>query len=522
MNRPNILFLLTDQERAHDWIPPELEERLPNRARLRESGMEFTRNFTHSSPCSPSRATLLTGQYVPEHGVTDNVFVEPSQPDLHSATPTIGHLLRSGGYRCGYVGKWHLSYGNPNMDRYGFSDWTGEDWRWTGFAGTGSWFDPVIADQAASWLREYGDSSTPWCLTVGLVNPHDIHWYPSDQDWYQKAHPEEIEAVNRMIAPAVPGKSSLPVFGEPYDEIFDMPENFADTLDSKPSVQKQWRFEELNSMFGHLDYDDERVWRRGLDYYFRLHESSDAQIGVVLDALGDIGRVEDTIVVFTSDHGDMCGSHGLVNKGPFAYQEIMSVPLYISVPGMTRGGSRSDALTSSVDIAPTICDLAGVSETDSFSGASLVSLLSGESASVREHVLFAQAQGWYRSCVAHRFALRGMFDGRYKYVHYFGVGGGVDSAGQGLEWAPTMTVAPDAEFWDQEHELYDLAEDPGELVNLAGDPARSKEVRDRFEHLLETERSSFSHSRPGGEGTGSSRDSGLMDRSSEFRRSLRT
>jgi arylsulfatase A-like enzyme len=215
----------------------------------------------------------------------------------------------------------------------------------------------------------------------------------------------------------------------------------------------------------------------------------------------------------------MCGGHGLVNKGPFAYQEIMNVPLVIRAPGVTEPGSSTSALSSSADLAPTICEFAGLTNGDaaSTSGVSLVPVLSGEHESVRDHVLFAQAQAWYRSCVAHRFALRGVFDGRYKYVRYFGVGGGVDSTGAGLPWAPEMTVGPDAEFWDQEHELYDLREDPGELVNLAVDGGRTKEVRDRFEHLRELERAAFTHTRPLGKGLGSTGEAAMMDEAASHR-----
>jgi arylsulfatase A-like enzyme len=233
-DRPNILFLVTDQERHRGWIPPELQSsRLPNRRRLYESGVELGRHYTHSSPCSPSRATLLTGQYVPEHGVTDNVFVEPQQPDLHAATPTLGHLLRAAGYRTPYIGKWHLSYGNPDMEAYGFSDWRGEDWAWTGLAGTGTNFDPLIAADAATWLRSSARAgSSPWCLTVGLVNPHDIHWYPADQPWYQDAHREETDLVNSLVAAPIPGQPAVaPWAGGGYDELFDLPSNFADGLD---------------------------------------------------------------------------------------------------------------------------------------------------------------------------------------------------------------------------------------------------------------------------------------------------
>ena len=135
---------------------------------------------------------------------------------------------------------------------------------------------------------------------------------------------------------------------------------------------------------------------------------------------------------------------------------------------------------------------------------------------MRDHVLFSQAQAWYRSCVAHRFALRGVFDGRYKYVRYYGVGGGVDSTGLGLPWAPTMTIGPDADFWDQEHELYDLEEDPDELVNLATDRSRRDELRERFEHLREIEADAFTHRRPPGTGAGSTHEAAMMDRSTSF------
>src|SRR5205823_4272111 len=183
------------------------------------------------------------------------------------------------------------------------------------------------------------------------------------------AHREEIAAVNEMLAPPIPGQPGVAPYTDGYEELFDIPQNFEDSLDAKPAVHKQWRFEELHSIFGHLDYRDERSWRRALDYYFRLHELSDVQLGIILAALDDIDRWDDTVVVFTSDHGDMCGSHGLVNKGPFAYEEIMHVPLTVRAPGTTAPGSMTAALTSSADIVPTICDLAGGSGASSLSGA---------------------------------------------------------------------------------------------------------------------------------------------------------
>src|SRR5579872_4264055 len=104
--RPNILLVVSDQERQRSWLPPSVS--LPWRERLMAEGLEFTSYFTHSSPCSPSRASLLTGRYLPGHGVTDNVIM-PEHAELDPAMPTVGSLLRAGGYRSSYIGKWHLS-----------------------------------------------------------------------------------------------------------------------------------------------------------------------------------------------------------------------------------------------------------------------------------------------------------------------------------------------------------------------------------------------------------------------------
>ncbi|MEX2268895.1 MAG: sulfatase-like hydrolase/transferase [Acidimicrobiia bacterium] len=517
-SKPNVVLIMSDQERARSWIPDELQARLPGRGRLMNEGMELRNHYTHSSPCSPSRATLLTGQYVPEHGVTDNVFVDPAQPDLHTATRTIGHMLRDAGYYTGYVGKWHLSYGNPDMERYGFSDWSGEDWAWTGLAGTGTYYDEIITTNAEGWLREHGTSTEPWLLVIGLVNPHDICWYPADQPDYQAANRERTEAYASMIGEAVPGRGSIPTFEGEYEELFDLPANFDDDLNAKPAVHKQWRWEDNHTMFGFLEPDDERRWRRALDYYFHLHTLSDEHISRILDALDATGNADDTAVIFTSDHGEQAGSHGLRGKGPFAYEEIMHVPCYVRAPGIAAPGSSTESLTSSADIPSLITSLAGVdgATTSTMSGTDLTPLLVGEAESVRDHVLFAQEQAWHMSCVGLRFALRGCFDGRYKYVRYYGVGGGVDSMGRTIPWQKGMRFGPDADFVDLEHELYDLQEDPGELVNLAVDRAHPSDARERFDALLDLERGAYTHTRPEGVGDGSTHSAGMMEHSAYF------
>ncbi|MHB8328541.1 MAG: sulfatase-like hydrolase/transferase, partial [Acidimicrobiales bacterium] len=237
--QPNILLVVSDQERQRSWLPSSV--RLPWRQRLIAEGLEFTRYYTHSSPCSPSRASLLTGRYLPGHGVVDNVIM-PEHVELDPAVPTLGSMLGAAGYRCSYIGKWHLSQGeHPDMEAYGFADWDGNDRHFMGWAGTGVHFDPIIASNAAHWLRRNarratGVRSEPWFLTVALVNPHDVMWFPVDQPGYAERNPHEVASIRRVLEQAAwKDDDPLPVYGQPYDAVCDsLPENFHDDLHTKP------------------------------------------------------------------------------------------------------------------------------------------------------------------------------------------------------------------------------------------------------------------------------------------------
>jgi arylsulfatase len=501
MGRPNILLVVSDQERQRGWLPPSVA--LPWRDRLIAEGLEFTRYYTHSSPCSPSRASLVTGRYLPGHGVTDNVIM-PEHTELDPSVPTVGSLLRANGYRCSYIGKWHLSQdAHPDMERYGFSDWDGNDRHFMGWAGTGVHFDPVIASNAAHWLRTNAahPSSTagsgaataqPWFLTVALVNPHDVMWFPVDQPGYAERHPEEVAGIRRVLESAAwKEDDALPIFGAPYDEVFEhLPANFSDDLHAKPEAHRQWRWDQQHGLWGYIDPSDTKAWLRHLDYYVELHRLADRSLGTVLAALDESGASDDTAVIFTSDHGDMCGSHGLRSKGPFVYDEIMRVPLYMRVPGMTRPATATGALATHVDLAATICSLAGVDPTGvsgpagaTLQGLDLTPVLADPSAAVRDHVLFAQDSAQTQNLNNVRYALRGFFDGTTKYARYYGVGGGKPSTGLWGKDPGRKLFDVDCAFDDQDHEWYDHDSDPLELVNMANDRSRRQELRDVFERL---------------------------------------
>jgi arylsulfatase A-like enzyme len=491
--QPNILLVVSDQERHPGWLPSGTQ--LPWRERLRREGIAFDMYHTHSSPCSPSRASLFTGTYLPAHGVVDNVIM-PEHKELDTGMPTVGSLLREAGYRSSYIGKWHLSQSpQPDMEAYGFSDWDGNDRHFMGWAGTGVHFDPIIAANAAHWLKKNAsrDRTQPWFLTVALVNPHDVMWFPVDQPGYESEHPEDVAKIRSILESAAWKEDDpLPVYESGYPEMAEqLPPNFDDDLHNKPEAHRQWRWDQQHGLWGYIDPSDKRSWLRHLDYYVELHTLADRSLGTVLGALEAAGGWDDTVVIFTSDHGDMCGSHGLRSKGPFVYDEIMRVPLYVKVPGVTSAGARTKALATHVDLARTVCALAGIGPDDprasSLQGVDLSPTLADPSVHVRDHVLFAHDTAHTENINKTRYALRGFFDGKTKYARYYGVGGGKPSTGLWGRDPGSKLFDVDSAFDDQDHEWYDHTDDPGELINLAHDPSRRLELRELYERLREYE-----------------------------------
>ena len=179
-------------------------------------------------------------------------------------------------------------------------------------------------------------------------------------------------------------------------------------------------------MPGVMEREDTDIWLRQLDYYAKLHQLNDECVGKILGAMDETDQWDDTIVIFTSDHGDQCGSHRLRSKGPWNYQETMRIPLYINAPGITDAGTQTDALSCHIDLARTIAEFGGVDvgDTPTLVGESLSPLFDDQSAKIRDNVLFSQEWPWYSGVETRRYASSGIFDGRYKYCRYYGVGGG--------------------------------------------------------------------------------------------------
>ena len=172
------------------------------------------------------------------------------------------------------------------MDAYGFSDWEGNDKAFWGQAGSGVEFDEPIARSAADWIRDRNGESKPWFLPVGLVNPHDVMWFPMDQPWYQQENAAQVKALKDRYATYDWGREDpLPAFNLPYEEWFtELPMNFHDDLHTKPDVHRRF-MHEMSRSNGYLDPNDHAKWIRLLDYYLNLHKMSDESNTLILSAL---------------------------------------------------------------------------------------------------------------------------------------------------------------------------------------------------------------------------------------------
>jgi arylsulfatase A-like enzyme len=447
--RPNVLLILVDQMRLPRWTPLL---RTPNIDRLSRSGVSFARHFVSASPCSPSRACLVTGTYTTQNKMFSNCdFVEGHlQPSLDPKIPTVGSIFRDAGYRTPYRGKWHLTRRADRNKKdalidYGFEGWRPPEAYFGGPPYCGAAFDPMYASRAIQWLSDPDKKKDPWLMVCSLVNPHDICAWP-------RYYPQEKIKEIKTEAP---------------------PDNWTDDLSGKPGCQLEYQ-KRYNSIAGPVDVSDGDAWRRYLDYYIHCIEDVDQNVGRVLDALEKSGQRDKTIIAFTADHGEMGGSHRLRTKGCFAYEEVMNVPLIFSWPGHLPQGVTTQALASNVDVAPTIAALAGVSRVPYLAGKDLTPvLMDPASAAVQDHIVYHT--DWEVQFTINKSAadtaifqnpahVRAIRDREWKYAYYF---------------------APGRE--ETEHELYNLKDDPLEMTNLASDPGYAAKRKELHEKLMQRE-----------------------------------
>jgi arylsulfatase A-like enzyme len=346
--RPNILILCMDQWDVHMDLPDDVE--LPALRRLESLGVSFQRQYCTVPICTPSRATMWTGVHAKKTGLWDNTnFAWISE--LSSEIPTIGHMLREQGYYTAFKGKWHLSAvprSEDALERYGFADYQ----QWGEMFGAplqGEQLDGTAVFETVDWLEHRRPQlDQPWLLVCSLVNPHDIMFLQTD--------PIETPHPKGAISGLQSKQQSLSWFDKRWD--VKLPENFADDYRLQPlGVHSFKQYIDLN--YGHIPDDREELWLARRNYLINAMRLVDAQFQKVLDALDRLSLWDDTVVVFTSDHGELNGAHRLTQKGAIHFDEATVVNLTICAPGLSQA-QRTDAIGSHLDLAPTLLDFAGM------------------------------------------------------------------------------------------------------------------------------------------------------------------
>ncbi len=411
----------------------------PNLDRLAAEGAWFTSAFTPIPLCTPARQSLLTGRRPEASGNLWNYDLGPRIPALEPSSYAWPRGLRDAGYRSQYVGKWHV---HPDLDptAFGYGEYVPleayRSWREERYPGASlkprDWWgsvDPVptvdsrthwLAGQTARFIREAGAAGTPWHARLDFVEPH-LPCQPTE------------EFASRYAAEHVPRWR-----------------NFADPLVDKPYIQQQ---QLVN--WGVEDYGWED-WAPAVARYYAVIAQLDDAIGHVLDAVDKAGASAETLVIYTSDHGDMCGAHGMMDKHYVMYDDVVRVPLIMRWPEHLTAGTVIDHFTyNTLDLVPTIADLVGIAQPEHPHGARIFSTDTGvltpssELAS-RQHVVST-----YNGQQFGLFTQRMIRTRRWKYV-----------------WNPTDV-----------DELYDLEQDPGEIHNHVADKNCS-DVLESLRHSL--------------------------------------
>lgn len=447
----NVLVFLTDQQRAVQHFPPGWTKRnMPGLARLQKHGMTFDNAFTNACMCSPARSTMLTGYFPAQHGV--KYTLESNMPasqypqvELSKSLKNPATVATAAGYTPVYKGKFHCvkpadgsDWQPSDVNQYGFTRWdppdaganqsvpeqgggvTDNDGRFMGSKGT----PQAGTEGAVEYLSSAAAQQQPFFMVISLVNPHDVLAYPKT---YKSAGYDESWLDGEIEVPATADED----------------------LSTKPSVQKQ--FLRLFNASGPIP--TRKMKRNYMNFYGNLMKSSDAYLVKVMNTLEKAGLLDNTLVIATSDHGEMGTAHGGMRQKNFnAYEETLRVPLVYSNPKMFKTPRTNHSLVSHVDFLPTLASLLGTpaADRDDWEGVDYSDqILSRSPSPGQDYTIFTyddwqsgQPKGPYPKPPNHIVSIR---EHRYKIARYY------DTAGQ----------VPDQ--W----EMYDLEKDPLERVNIA-------------------------------------------------------
>jgi arylsulfatase len=503
----NIVFLIVDQ-RAHRLLAGG-DYTLPAMDAIARHGVTFQNHYIASAMCSPSRAALLTGQPPQVNGVIDQMeypFVTSLSPDL----PNMGSALKGLGYKTAYFGKFEMEKDlldvKPTINYsaaakpYGFDVFSA-----AGDIGSapesGYHNDPFIAGESVRWLRESAAAARrtgqPFFMVSSFLNPHDVMYTDANV-------PGEPPVQIPVVPQATPPPPRNTIYQRAWS--FSLPASLSELL-TAPGMppafiqyQKGW-----NGWSGTIPADRRDMWSIFYNYYLNDIQDVDRSLREIVQAFDDMDLWRDTVIVFTADHGEMGAAHGgIKGKGPFAYEQNSHVPLLIAHPA-GKAGATTAALTSHLDLLPTFVGLTGLPEArrppavKALPGHDFSGLLADPGranlTAVRPGVLFNYVgpatvdADYLRECMDAQFThkarpplsqaklgIRGFvsfaFDGRYKFARYY---------------SPKAFNTPrtlDDIFKNNDVQLFDLANDPEEMRNLALEPETNRATILRMNELL--------------------------------------
>lgn len=431
--RPNMVVVLVDDLRwdeigcaGHPFV------RTPHIDRIAYEGVRFRNAFCTTPLCSPVRACLLTGLYTHRHGILDNINRSSQSHRLR----TFPQSLQQAGYETAFIGKWHM--GNDDTSRPGFDEWAC-------LQGQGTSFDPVmnvngtrvshtghttdvLNERAVAFVRR--PRETPFCLYVS----------------HKALHPELTQRDDGSITdPSAARFLPAPRHAGLYrNDPIPRRLNVTDTLDGKPALRR--RIADLPPLSRETGTPDETVRDR-----LRMLAGVDEGVGQLLQALQDIGQLDQTVFVFLSDHGYWYGEHGLSVERRLPYEEGIRIPLLIRFPKLIPARRIVDEFALSIDLAPTLFELAGVDDTPLMDGRSLVPLFTGTPPNDWRTSFLVEYNTDTVFARVFQMGYQALRTTQWKYIRYNEL--------EGM------------------NELYDLREDPYEMTNRIDDPSLSAVVR---------------------------------------------
>lgn len=421
----NIIFITCDQEAYMEQYPAGSD--YAARERLKALGTTFEKHYACANVSTSSRSVIYTGRHITETCMLDNTnyaFVNDMSRDL----PTVGDMLRQAGYYTAFKGKWHISGDTQSLEEYGFSDWTEGDMY--GSVQEGYHEDGTICDHSIDWLKtkgkELNDKGQSFFLAVNFLNPHDIMYYGDQEGTY-------------IAGQATPAPDD-PLYQKTYD--VSVPASWNESFDKpgRPAAHKDYN-RQWQAWVGPSPTDVDG-WKRFRDYYFNTIKDEDNHMLRLLNYLSDAGLLHNSIIIYTSDHGEMQGEHGLKGKGGNMYENNIHVPLVVYHPEFPGGGHVNN-VTSHLDLAPTFLDIATAGNTSQFAqitsalhGHSLLPALKDHNVDVRngegalfcfemismidgDFVLNQSLRPAYRADMRKRGFVRGIITKDYKFARYF-------------------------------------------------------------------------------------------------------